>query len=184
MGAAREPVVITERGGMVVAERGPEILLIDRGNGPLEIVVFVLSVVTLVFGGFGAVVICTDVASGEALQSRTVGPTVLAVGVVAGAATLIAAGTVRQRRRRRLTTFTPIAVFDRGRRVFCDGHGRVVAPLDRVRFARRIQPMSSSLKLVAQTPAGDWVLKRGNPFGGGIGDLDRVLDRVVHDAPA
>jgi hypothetical protein len=33
---------------------------------------------------------------------------------------------------------------------------------------------SSSPKLVAQTPGGTYVLLRGNPFTGGLSDLDAV----------
>jgi hypothetical protein len=43
-----------------------------------------------------------------------------------------------------------------------------------------MQMGSSSLKLVAQTPAGVYVLLRGNPFTGGLGDLDTVLTSAVH----
>ena len=55
MGTPEEPIILAEHGGLVVAERGPEVILVDRGSGPTEIVVFVLVVVTLVFGGFGLV---------------------------------------------------------------------------------------------------------------------------------
>jgi len=39
---------------------------------------------------------------------------------------------------------------------------------------------SSSPKLVAQTPGGTYVLLRGNPLTGGLGDLDAVLTTAVH----
>ena len=54
-----------------------------------------------------------------------------------------------------------------------------IVPLDQVRFARRMQIGSSSPKLVALTPGGTKVLKRGNPFDGGIGNVDEVLTAVV-----
>ena len=47
-------MIITEQGGLVVAERGPLVVVIDRGNGPSQIIAFVLVIVTLVFGGFGS----------------------------------------------------------------------------------------------------------------------------------
>ncbi len=47
-----------------------------------------------------------------------------------------------------------LAVFDRGQRVYLDGTGQVLAPLDQVRFERRMQLTSSSPKLVAVTPSG------------------------------
>jgi hypothetical protein len=55
-----------------------------------------------------------------------------------------------------------------------------VVPLDQVRFARKFQIGLSSPKLVAVTPGGTKVLKRGNPFDGGVGNVDEVLTAVVH----
>lgn len=172
MGAPLEPVVIAEEGGLVVAERGPEILVIDRGNGPWQIIAFVLLVITLVFCGFGVVALFTNLA--------VIGAAVLAIGVAAGVAVFLTATRIRDRQRRPLTSFTPVAVFDRTNRLFRDGSGQVVAPLDQVRFERRMQVTSSSSKLVAVTPVGAFDLKRGNPFGGGIGTLDQVLNNAVH----
>jgi len=39
----------------VIAEDGPRVLVVDRGNGPPAVLAFVAGVVALVFGGFGAV---------------------------------------------------------------------------------------------------------------------------------
>ena len=62
--------------------------------------------------------------------------------------------------------------------LFSYGGGAVV-PLDQVRFARKLQIGSSSPKLVAVTPGGTHVLKRGNPFDGGVGNVDELLSAVV-----
>jgi hypothetical protein len=51
--------------------------------------------------------------------------------------------------------------------------------LDQVRFARKFQIGSSSPKLVAVTPGGTKVLKRGTPFDGGQGNVDELLTAVV-----
>jgi hypothetical protein len=48
-----------------------------------------------------------------------------------------------------------------------------------VRFERRLQVSSSAAKLVAVTPSGVLVLKRGTPFDGGVGDAHDVLNSVV-----
>lgn len=177
-----EPVILAEQGGLVIAERGPEIVVVDRGGSPSEIVVFVLVVITLVFGMFGLVSVFSAAAGGMAAGSGMLGGVILAVGVLAGIAMVLSAKRIRDRRVRPLTSFVPVAVFDRARRVYLDGAGEIIAPLDQVRFERRMQVTSSSAKLVAVTPSGDRVLKRGNPFGGGIGTLDHVLTHVVHGA--
>jgi hypothetical protein len=71
-----------------------------------------------------------------------------------------------------------VAVIDRKLGIFSYGGGAIV-PLDQVRFARKLQIGSSSPKLVAVTPGGTHVLKRGNPFDGGIGNVDELLTAAV-----
>ena len=53
--SAGEPRVLGEVGGLVVAERGALVLVVDRRSGPPAVLAFVAGVVALVFGGFGAV---------------------------------------------------------------------------------------------------------------------------------
>lgn len=169
-----EPRAIAEVGGSVVAEQGPLVLVIDRRTGPLTVLAYVLGVMTLVTGGFGAVALLTST------PSAAVGAAFLAVGLVVAGATLATLRSIRRSRSKPLDSYEPVAVFDRERRVFVDGNGSVVAPLDQVRFQRAMQITSSSPKLVAVTPNGTRVLKRGNPFSGGIGNLDEVLTAAVH----
>lgn len=180
MSAPREPDIIAEHGGLVVAERGPEILVVDRGSPSAEITAFVLMTVTLVFGGFGIAALVLFGSGAMPASSAPLGAGSLAIGIVAAVGALFTVRSVREQRRRPLSTLTAVAVFDRAQRVYRDGNGVVVAPLDQVRFARQMQMTSSSAKLVAITPWGTHVLKRGNPFGGGVGNLDEVLTRAVH----
>jgi membrane protein implicated in regulation of membrane protease activity len=169
-----EPRVIAEVGGSVVAEQGPSVLIIDRRTGPLSVLAFVLGVIALVVGGFGAVALLTST------PSAALGAVFLVVGLVVAGATLATRRSIRRSRSKPLDSYQPVAVFDRERRVFVDGNGSVVAPLDQVRFQRAMQMTSSSPKLVAKTPNGTRVLLRGNPFSGGIGNLDEVLTAAVH----
>lgn len=180
MGTPLEPVIIAEQGGLVVAERGPQIMVVDRGEGPAQITAFVLLIITMVCCGFGVASIATAPAASAAPVPRLVSAVIFAVGAVAGAAMMLCLKRLRTRRKAPLTAFAPVAVFDRAHRTYRDGAGNIVAPLDQVRFERRMQMTSSSPKLVAVTPSGTYVLKRGNPFGGGIGALDRVLTDAVH----
>jgi hypothetical protein len=181
MATPLEPVILAEKGGLVIAERGREIVVIDRGTGPMQILTFVLAIITLVFGLFGLVAVFTATAGDMGPQSGAVSAVILAIGILAGVAMAFSARSIRNRRLRPVTAFRPVAIFDRARRIYRDGTGEPVAPLDQVRFERRMQLTSSSAKLVAVTASGEHVLKRGNPFGGSIGNLDRILTEAVHD---
>ena len=180
MTAPDEPRIIADAGRLVVAEHGPNVLVIDRGNGPSEITAFVLAIVALVCGGFGLVSTILAATGSTAATSVVIGAILLALGVLAGFGVFAAVRSLRRARRAPLSTIAPVAVFDRSRRLYLDGNGGVVAPLDQVRFERRMQIGSSSPKLVATTPAGTRVLMRGNPFAGSVGNIDEILTAVVH----
>ncbi|UNB97359.1 hypothetical protein H5U98_17250 [Mycolicibacterium boenickei] len=172
--------VLADVGGTVVAEQGPLVVVIDRGTGPLATTAFVLGVLAVVFGGFGAVTLGLALGGRGGGVPPVVSAVFLAAGLIFGAATAAAVGRIKADNRRPLTGYRPVAVLDRARGVLADADGVVLAPLSHVQFARRMQLGSSSPKLVAVTPSGDRILKRGNPFNGGIGNLDAVLTAALH----
>jgi hypothetical protein len=182
MTAPAEPRIVVEVGGLAVAEHGPLVVLIDRGTGPLATVAFVLGVFTLVFGGFGAVTLMLMATDGET-PPWWLGAIFLTVGAVFACAVFAVVRRIRAAKTRPLGDYRPVAVFDRARRTYLDPDGVVVAPLDRVRIHTRTQMTSSSPALVATTPDGTQILKRGNPFNGGVGDLQVVLNGLLFGAP-
>ncbi|MEN3320339.1 MAG: hypothetical protein V7643_3741 [Mycobacterium sp.] len=166
------PRTLVDTGGLVVTDDGRRVLVFDRRTGALTVFTFVLGVLTLVVAGFGVVTLVADV------PSRAVGAAFLAVGLIIAALTFAVVRKFRRRRRQPLHECRSVAVIDRKLGLFSYGGGAVV-PLDQVRFARRFQIDSSSSKPVAVTPGGTHVLKRGNPFDGGIGNVDDVLTALV-----
>jgi hypothetical protein len=167
-----EPQIIADTGGLLVTDDGRRVLVIDRCTGALTIVAFVLGVVTLVVGGFGLVVLIAGT------PSRTLGAIFAAVGLAFAVLTFFVVRKIRSRRTQPLGQCRPVAVIDRKLGLFSYRGGALVQ-LDQVRFARKLQIGSSSPQLVAITPGGTLVIKRGNPFDGGIGNVDRVLTAVV-----
>lgn len=103
------------------------------------------------------------------------------VGGVLAVLTLLVVRTFRRRRRQPLNQCRPVAVIDRKLGLFSYRGGALVQ-LDQVRFARQLHVGSSSPQLVAITPGGKLVLKRGNPFDGGVGTIDEVLTAAVQHA--
>jgi hypothetical protein len=173
MTAPAPPRTLTDTGGLVVTDDGRRVLVIDRGTGALAILAFVLGVLTLVVGGFGLVALIAG------MPSRALGAAFLAVGPVFAAATFVVVRKIRRRRSQPLRECRPVAVIDRKLGVFSYRGGAMVS-LDQVRFARKLQIGSSSPKLVAITPGGTHILKRGNPFDGGVSNVDELLTAVVH----
>ncbi|MDX1882983.1 hypothetical protein [Mycolicibacterium sp. 120270] len=175
MNTAAEPQVVFDTGGLLVTDDGRRMLVIDRRTGAFAVTAFVLGVLTLVVGGFGLVALIA------ATPSRTVGAIFSGVGVVLAGLTFLMVRTLRRRRRQPLNQCRPVAVIDRKLGLFSYRGGALVQ-LDQVRFARQLQIGSSSPQLVAITPGGTLVLKRGNPFDGGIGNVDEVLTAAVQRA--
>lgn len=172
MTAPADARVLADTGGLVVTDDGRRVLVFDRCTGALAVTAFVLGVLTLVVGGFGVV---TTVA---AVPSRALGIVSVLVGLLLAGATFFVVRKIRHRRTRPLHECRPVAVIDRKLGLFSYRGGALVQ-LDQVRFARKFQIGSSSPKLVALTPGGPQVLKRGNPFDGGIGNVDELLTAAV-----
>ena len=172
MNTPTPPQTLADTGGLVVTDDGRRVLVFDRCTGALTVVAFVLGVLAVVVGGFGLVAVVAGT------TSTAVGAVFVAVGLVIAAGAFVAFRKFRRRRTQPLHECRPVAVIDRKLGIFSYGGGAIV-PLDQVRFARKMQIGSSSPKLVALTPGGTHVLKRGNPFDGGIGNVDEVLTAVV-----
>ncbi|WP_197416198.1 hypothetical protein [Mycobacterium sp. GA-1199] len=172
MTTASEPQVLADTGGLVVTDDGRRVLVVDRGTGALTVLAFVLGVLTLVVAGFGLVAVIGGV------PSRALGAAFLAVGVALAVAAFLVVRRIRRYRSRPLHECRPAAVLDRKLELFSYRGGALVQ-LDQVRFARKFQIGSSSPKLVAVTPGGTKTLKRGNPFDGGVGHIDELLNSVA-----
>lgn len=177
MSAPAEPRIVAEVGGLAVAEHGPLVLVIDRGTGPWATAAFVLGVVALVFGGFGAVALSLA-ATENASIPWWLSAIFLVIGIACGGAASAVVARIRGAKTKPLSDYSPVALFDRANRVFVE-EGVVVAALDQTRIQSKTQVTSSSPMLVAVTPTGTRVLKRGNPFDGGIGNLEEVLNAML-----
>jgi hypothetical protein len=173
--ASAENQILADTGGLVVTDDGRRVLVIDRGTGGLVILAFVLGVLTLVAAGFGLVGLFGGV------PSRTLGAIFVAVSLVLAVVTFVVARKFRRDRGRPLHECRPVTVLDRKLGLFSHRCAALVQ-FDQVRFARKYQIGSSSPKLVAVTPGGTKVLKRGSPFDGGVGNLDEVLTSIAQGA--
>jgi hypothetical protein len=102
MTAPTEPRILAEVGGLAVAEQGPLIVVVDRGTGPLATVAFVLGVLALVPGGFGAVTLALSATDGAAVPWW--------VFVDADGVVVAPLDQVRFQRRTQLTSSSPMLV--------------------------------------------------------------------------
>ncbi|BBY88518.1 hypothetical protein [Mycolicibacterium tokaiense] len=172
MTAPATPRVLLDAGGLVVTDDGRRVNVIDRATGGLATAAFVLGVIAVCVAGFGVVALVTG------SPSRLLGGLFLIVGLAVAGPAYYVVRKIRNRRTAPLSNCRSVAVLDRKLNLFTVAGGALL-PLDRIRFEKRLQFGSSSPKLVAVTPGGVHVLKRGNPFIGSISNADEVLNAVV-----
>lgn len=169
MTAPVQPQILADTGGLAVTREGDRVIVFDRGTGGLSVTIFVLGIVAAVFLVNGVLAL---------FGWLLLGVLFLLVGLALAAGIVLLVKKFRARRARPLHECRTVAVLDGGRGLF-SASGGALQELGRVRFERKFQIGSSSPKLVAVTPAGTTVLKRGNPFDGGIGQTDEVLNAAV-----
>lgn len=180
MTAPSEHRILADTGAVAVAEEGARVIVFDRQTGTLTILALILGVAAVAVGtlGVGAMITATDLLPGWAAGL------LLAVGVALAVAVVLLAREIRRRRQRPLHDCRSLAVLDCKRGLFSAAGGGLIQ-LDQVRFARKWRITNFGPRLVALTPQGTKLLKRGSFFDGGLGKVDEVLNAVAHRrAPA
>jgi hypothetical protein len=164
---------LADNGRFVLAESEGRLLFLERRGLIPAWAIFVVGLLTVIFAINGGLLLWFGALAGDARLG--VGLGMLVAGLLAGWG---CAALVRRRRARNQRGLDPseaIVVLDRPAGVLRDRAGRVLAPLDQVRFVRRMQLTSSSRALHAVWPGGDWAVYRGDPFAGGIEDATGAL---------
>lgn len=169
---------LAESSGVALREANGHLYFVDFDAASTPTIVFVCSLLALVFGVNGLVL------SGWGLLNHAEGMAPVLTGlagmVLSG---LIIWGAVRLRRElagKRLlprSALRTLLLIDPAGNAVLDGNGRVVAKLDELRLTLRFQVTSSARCLVAQWPQGEQVLVRGNPFAGGVDAICLALKK-------
>lgn len=167
-----EPTVLVDTGGLVVTDDGRKVVLIDRRTGLVSIANIVLPAVAIAALIFGITTLARDQLPGW------LGYGALAVAALAGYGAFRSIRTFRARRGAPLREGRTVAVLDRRLNLFSYAGGAITA-LDQVHFERRAQLTSTAAKLVAVTPGGKKVIKRGYRLDGGIGKVDELLNSIA-----
>lgn len=145
--------ILADNGGFVLADDGARLFFFRRRIAPTWLV-FVPGLLTVIAAGNGIVQV--------ALGNVIAGVVLLVVGVACGFGTR---AVLQARRRAKAAPLDPrealIVIAMEARTVFA-GDGRVLAPLDAVRFERAMQATSSARSLRVVWPGGSVVVYRGD----------------------
>ncbi len=164
--------ILSESAGSVLFSAGPKLVFANRGTSYRRVLLFVLALLTLIFGVNGIVWLVVGIRSGE---TPMLGILLAAVAALAafGASRVWAAD--QQERTVIPGRDTWVAVLDLETRALESPAGEPLAPLSSVRFAPVMQLGSSSRALAAKWPDGSLVVYRGHPFAGSIHEARAVL---------
>ena len=170
---------LTEASGVGIYSEGDRVLVVDLGTVQLYTTIFVLGLVTLICGANGAMMLAGLFGEGQVV----VGLVLVALSALSGLGIHKLVKLIRARRSHPEDR-VPIVILDLATQQLCASDGRPMAPLSEVRQQRKVQIGSSSRKLVLFGPMGTVLVARGNPFAGGLGNLDGVLAQCgIRSAP-
>lgn len=164
---------LADNGRFVLAEAEGRLLFIERRGLIPAWAIFVVGLLTVILAVNGGVQLWFGVQAGDV--RIVVGLGLAAAGALAGFGCAALLRRRRLRNQRGLDAAEAIVVLDRPAGVLRDAAGRVLAPVDRVRFVQRMQVTSSSRALHVAWPGGDRAVYRGDPFVGGIEDAVEAL---------
>jgi hypothetical protein len=68
-----------------------------------------------------------------------------------------------------------MSIFDFENNNLLSGQQQVISPINKTYLTRKMQLTSSSPELLVCWNGGSLSLVKGNPFSGGIGDIEKVL---------
>ena len=168
-----QDVVLARASGVKLVERQGHILVVNEGTGWVNTATFVVGLFTFILVVNGSIQLALSVSG----QGGELG-LAIALWIVGGMSAAALVALARFARRKEKASPEELGVrldFNLHAGSLCDGQGRVLAPLAHLRLQHKLQMGSSSPALVAVFPGGTALIVRGNPFGGGIGPIEREL---------
>ena len=169
-----QSAILCESAGWVLFSQGPRLVFANRGTSYRRVLLFVLALLTLIFGVNGIVWFVVGIRSGE-ISMLGIGLTAVAVLAAFGASRVWAAD---ERERPAIPGEDAwVAVIDLETQVLESPTGESLAPLSSVRFVPVMQLGSSSRAVAAKWPGGSLVIYRGHPFAGSFHEAHTVLQR-------
>ncbi len=164
---------ITKASGTAIYRRGHQLLIADLRTGSSYTAVFVVGLLTGIFAINGvAQIVLAATGSGGLLVAGLI---MLALTAVAAFVLKRLLGSLRARNEAQGDDLRILAVLDRRAGTVSDAAGNVFAKLAEFRLVKRFQATSSSRALAAEWPGGSFVIAKGNPFAGGLGNLESEI---------
>jgi hypothetical protein len=167
--------VIGSGSGFEILEDDQRLRIIDRRTAGWYTAGFVLALLTFIPTVLGIVLTAQALASGA--SHWPVGLAISAAGCVFGLGLLFIVRRVRALAAVPAADVPPTLIIDLGDRALLDSGGRRLASLDEASFGRKMQLGSSSPALAVTFAGKTIVFARGNPFAGGLGNIEDPLRR-------
>jgi hypothetical protein len=158
--------LITRASGVALYSGNGGIVVCAVGTAGYYTAAFVFTLITVLLSVLGVgLLVRWGVAGAIPLGLEAIGGFILSREVAA----------IKRRHDTPFEKLTVVARFALEEGTLQSADGVVLAPLSQVQLQRKMQLTSSAPVLVARWPAGSVDLVRGNPFAGGIEEIERAL---------
>lgn len=166
--------ILCETAGWVLFSDGLRLVFADRRTAYRRVIMFVLSLLTVVFGANGVIWWVVGIQSGELSKLGAI-----LIGVAALCSLSVSQLWATEQRERAVIPARGawVAVFDLENQTLENPEGEILTPLAEVRCVPVLQAGSSSRALAAQWPGNSLVIYRGHPFAGSFNEARAVLEQ-------
>lgn len=159
--------------GIVLYEAGKRLYVCKSGSGASATILFVTGVLAFILFANG--VLQLTVLKDRFRGASRLGYTLAGIGLLF--AILFWRLLLYQKKRRAAPpeTLNHVCIFDFESNNLLNAQQQIIAPLSQVHLTRKMQLTSSSPELLVCWNGGSLSIMKGNPFSGGIGDIEKGL---------
>lgn len=163
---------IAASSGIALYEEGNKIYVTKNGSGAGGTILFVTGLLAFILFANG--VLQLTVLKNQ-VQEAYLGYALVGLGVVFTFIFWKVRAYQKKTKAAPPETLQHVCIFDFETNNLLTGQQQIIAPISQVYLTRKMQLTSSSPELLVCWSGGSLSLVKGNPFSGGIGDIEKVL---------
>lgn len=159
--------------GIVIYESGNKLYLSKQSGNAAGTILFVTGLLAFILLGNG--ILQLTVFKDQIPNSSKLGMLLIGIGLILAFVFWKVRVYQKKQAATPLQQLSTICIIDFETNNLLDGQQRILAPINEVWLTRKLQITSSSPELLLLWNRGSIRIVKGNPFSGGIGDIEKVL---------
>jgi hypothetical protein len=159
--------------GVVLYESENKLYISKESGTATGTLLFVTGLLAFILLGNG--ILQLTVFKNQLPNSSKLGMLLIGIGIILAVVFWKVRSYQKKQAAKPLQQLQTICILDFGTNHLLDSQQRILTPIHEVWLTRKIQITSSSPELLLQWNRGSITIVKGNPFSGGIGDIEKVL---------